>query len=459
MISKLYGFPVERIIQFDHHEAHAASSYYGSPYNQKRSLVLTIDGEGDLLSSTVSIYNGGNVQLVAKTSSAHSLGYLYMEVTSFLGMKRNEDEYKVMGLSPYAREVGVNTLYKKIKHIITFNPKNSLQFRSAFDTHHTRFFLQEQIKNERFDYVAGAFQKLVEDRTSEWVASCIKKYHISTVCMGGGVVQNIKANQKISLLKGVKEVFFCPSAGDESTAIGGCYLAYKMHCASNRIPFIPLALNSLYLGPQSTNKDIKKMIYKKMLHKKYSVTYYPKIERKIAKLLSQNKIVGRVSGRMEWGARALGNRSILANPSNTGMVKEINMRLKKRDFWMPFTPSILESRERDYIHNPKYIASPYMTMAFSITRKGEKDLISAIHPYDNTTRPQIVNKDSNPLYWTIIKEFEKLTGVGAVLNTSFNLHGLPMVLGPEDALYVFERSGLGYMVLENYLIEKKSKDE
>ena len=164
-----------------------------------------------------------------------------------------------------------------------------------------------------------------------------------------------------------------------------------------------------------------------------------------------------MTGRMEFGARALGNRSILADPRNSRIVKIINEQVKNRDFWMPFAPSILYEKRHEYIKNPKNHIAYYMMMTFNTTPKGREELVAAMHPYDLTVRPQLVKKAHNPQYYKLIKEFEKITGVGAVLNTSFNLHGMPIVLGPKEAFYAFEKSGIMYMALENYLIEKRSR--
>ena len=174
----------------------------------------------------------------------------------------------------------------------------------------------------------------------------------------------------------------------------------------------------------------------------------------IAEEIKNGKTVARFSGRMEFGQRALGNRSIIADPSNPDIIKKINKQIKQRDFWMPFTPTILIERTKDYIINQKNIDSTFMTMAFDSTKLGQKHLRGAIHPYDNTVRPQILTRDQNPNYYLLIKEFEKLTGIGALLNTSFNLHGDPIVCSPEDAMYTFVNSDLDILQLEKYIIKK-----
>lgn len=454
-IARYLKIDIGKIRSYEHHLAHAAAAYYESPYNKKDALVLTIDGEGDLISASVNTIRKGKLKRLASTPSDSSLGWIYYEITGFLGMKRNEHEYKVMGLAPYAKEYGVLPLFEKIKDLVTIDPKNPLKFRSKFDTHLMRLFTRSKIQEQRFDYVAGAFQKLVEDRVSEWARNAIKKTGLTTVCLGGGVAMNVKANLKVAELPEVKEFFVSPSAGDETTPAGACYLGYIDYCKENKIEPRINPLGPLYLGPNFEYSDIDKFLRKGRYGKKYKIKFHKNIEKVIANLLAKGKVVGRMAGRMEWGARALGNRSILANPSNSDIVRIINEQMKMRDFWMPFTPSILLERAKDYIINPKNIPAPYMILTFHSTDLAKKHLKAAMHPYDFTLRPQMVEESWNPQYYKIIKEFGKITGIGGVLNTSFNLHGYPIVLGPKEAMHAFENSGLEYVVLENYLVAKK----
>ncbi len=456
-ISSLLKIKKDQVRLYEHHSSHAAAAYYTSPYNDKDALVLTIDGEGDLLSASVNTVKDGKWSRLAATSSDSSFGWLYGEVTSFLGMKKNEHEYKVMGMAPYSKEEYVNKLFEaKVKDLIRIDERNPLKFRSKFDVHMSGFYLKKRMYKERFDNIAGAFQKLVEDRLSEWVSNAIKETGITTVCLSGGVAMNVKANLKIAELPEVKEFYVCPSSGDESSPTGACYLAYLEYCEEEGVKPQISELGPLYFGPSFTNGDVKKFLSKGGYFKKYNVKYVKDIEKTIAKLVANDKIVARMAGRMEWGARALGNRSILSNPSNPDLVQVLNEQVKGRDFWMPFTPSVLKERAKDYIVNPKNIPAPYMILTFESTEKAQKEIKAAMHAYDFTVRPQLVEKDWNPGYYKIIKEFEKLTGVGAVLNTSFNLHGLPIVLGPREAMHAFENSGLKYLAMENYLIQKKN---
>lgn len=445
----------DKVISFDHHLCHAAAAYFSSPFNQEKALVFTLDGEGDTFCASVNIAHGRTIRCLARTDNADSLGLVYLHLTQFFGMKPCEDEYKIMGLAPYAKTNGVEKVYNKIKDMVILDPRNPLTFKAKFDTHQTYRYLRREMEGFRFDNIAGAFQKLVEERTSEWVKTGIKKTGIKTVILSGGVFMNIKANQKIAGLKEVKKLFIMPSCGDESTPIGAVYLGYLEICRQQGIEPKIQAVKDLYLGPGYSNQDIGEFLKEGKYYQKYKIQKIENIEKTIARLLGQGKIIGCLSGRMEWGARALGNRSILANPSDPKIIRIINEQIKNRDFWMPFTPSILAERAKDYIINPKNIPAPYMVLAFDSTKLAREHLPAAMHPYDLTIRPQLVEKSWNPKYYKIIKEFEKLTGIGGVLNTSFNLHGFPIVLGPKEAMDAFENSGLKYLVLENYLIRKQ----
>jgi len=453
-IAKDIGVSVEKIITFDHHLSHAATAYYASPFSREKALVLTLDAEGNLVCSTVHVFQKDSNKKLASTSRENSLGWMYLYLTKYLGMKPGEHEYKVMGLAPYAKIKDVQKVFEKIKDIIILDPKNKLKFYARFNMQDMYEYLKKNMEGVRFDIVAGAFQKLLEDRIVEWVTYAIQRTKIATIICSGGVFMNVKANQKVSLIPQVKRAYFMPSAGDESVGIGACYVAYidLLH-SQNRRPE-PKSIKDLYLGPSFSNADVEQFLKKGKYEKKYTINKIDNIEKEIAQLLAHGKVVGRVNGRMEWGARSLGNRSILADPSNIDAVFVINKQMKDRDFWMPFAPTIMLERMHDYCVNPKNIAAYYMILSFDSTSLARKELRAALHPYDFTLRPQILEEAWNPKYYKLIKEFEKLTGIGGVLNTSFNLHGMPVVLGPKEAMYAFEHSGLEYVALENFLISK-----
>jgi len=443
----------EKVIFVDHHTAHAYTAYYGSPnYTKGKKLILTLDAMGDGVCATVSIGEDEKIKRIATTSYGNSIGDLYAYVTAYLGMKMGEHEYKVMGMAAYASKKHVDRVYDKIKNLIWVD-KGSLTFKAKVFSHVFYRFLNKPFKNERFDNISGAIQKFAEELIISWASASINKTKVYDLVCAGGVFMNVKANQKIMELPGVKSLFIFPSCGDESTAIGAAYYVYQnAREYDNSLSRIE-SIEELYFGPEFTEKEIS-MELKKPKYKKYKVRKVTAMEKEIASLISNRKIVARFAGRMEWGARALGNRSILTHPQNLEGVRDINEQIKSRDFWMPFACSILSEKMDKYIINPKKVAGQYMILAYDTNKLGAEKLRAAIHQYDFSVRPQEVMKKYNPRYHKLISEFEKLTGTGAVLNTSFNLHGYPIVCSPEDALYVFENSGLEYLALENFLVSK-----
>jgi carbamoyltransferase len=369
-------------------------------------------------------------------------------------MKPDEHEYKVMGLAPYAKDKYVDEIYPVFKDMLWVD---GLKLNSNFRMQYADSCLNEKMKYKRFDNVAGAVQRLVEELMTEWVKNAIKQTGITSIAIAGGVGMNVKANQKISEIPEVTDIYCMPSSGDESTALGCCFYGYLKNSKNNQKNDIQ-PLTNLYLGPEYSDEEINKFLIENM-PLSYNLKRCDNIEKEIASLLANDEIVARFKGRSEWGARALGNRSILANPSNRDNLRIINEIIKSRDFWMPFTPSILEEDVKKYIANPKKISCPFMIVTFNSTKKARKDLAAAMHPYDFTIRPQSVSAKESPDYHRLISYFKKKTGIGAVLNTSFNLHGEPNVLSPKDAMHTFESSGLKYLAMGNYLIKKEEKKE
>jgi carbamoyltransferase len=266
---------------------------------------------------------------------------------------------------------------------------------------------------------------------------------------------NVKANMLIGQEDWVEELFAFPSCGDESNAVGAAYLGYLEECARRGVAGWVQPFGPAYLGNSVTDEDAEAVIRERGLEGRYKVAFHDRIEEKIADLLVSDGVVARCAGRMEFGARALGNRSILANPSDHRVVPLINRMIKNRDFWMPFAPTIMAERAPDYLVNPKQHASPYMMLAMPTRAEAREALVAAIHPQDATARPQILERSWNPEYHAVISEFERRTGVGAVLNTSFNLHGEPVVCSAADAVDTFERSGLPHVAVGHWLISKK----
>ena len=262
---------------------------------------------------------------------------------------------------------------------------------------------------------------------------------------------NVKLNRRIQEISGLECVGFMPSCGDESNPIGACY-DFAISQGQN-----PLPLRNLYLGVSYSDSEIHALLQRDGLPEKYMIEHVPDMEDRISCLLSQREIVARFAGRCEWGARSLGNRAILAHPGHMESFYTVNDYIKSRDFWMPFAPSIIDTAAPKYLqgYDPSLVKAPHMITAFSASELGVQHLRAALHQGDHTLRPQVVEQADSPDYYRLIKCFEQKTGVGAVLNTSFNLHGYPLVATPEQALFTLEKSGLKHLALGNYLISKK----
>ena len=453
MVAEYFKIDRSKVIRLDHHTCHAFYSYYISPFKNKKVLSLTVDGYGDGLNSTIGIFDkNGNYRRVYKTNIC-AIARIYRYITLLLGMKPNEHEYKMMGLAPYGKKKYAETALNVFRDTLQVKGTKFVWKIKPTDSY---FWFKERLEGERFDNIAYAVQKWVEELLMKWVKNCILKYKISNVTISGGVALNIKAMGKIAELKEVKKLFVGGSASDESMALSaGIYLMYVLNKKQgNDLGFKKFPqIQNLYLGPENTLKQEIDLL-KKLNKKKFRI--YKKFDdSKVATFLSKGKILARCVGRMEFGQRALGNRSILADPSHLNIKEKINLAIKNRDFWMPFAPVILKRFSKKYLVNPKNIESPHMTIGFNTTPLGYKKMIAACHPADKTARAQILEKKDNQKLYSLIEEFYKITGTGALLNTSFNLHGYPIVNNIRDALYVFKNSELDGLLLNNFFITKR----
>lgn len=449
------SIPPAKILSYPHHLTHAASVVYSMGKHADKLLVLTSDGAGDLFCASVNEYDKYRFRTIATTSNDYSLASLYAAITVYLGMKMNEHEYKVMGLAPYTNphQHGVQQAYAVLSDLFTVE---GMRIRSKIDAKHYLYYLDQKLKRLRFDCIAYAAQKLIEDKLAEWVKNAVVATGLGDVCCAGGIFMNVKANKVLSELACVNSLTVMPSSADESSAIGAAYLAYVDTCAARGVTPEVIPLRNLYLGNMLTNDVITAYIKEHALDQEFSIVRTEKPELRVAELLAAGKIVARVAGRMEFGARALGNRSILAHPAAKGVVQDINDRIKCRDFWMPFAGSILDVDEDRYIKNPKKLQAHYMMLCFDTTQTAHDTIPAALHPYDKTIRPQIVRREMNPSYYDLLLRFKELTGLGGVLNTSLNIHGEPIVCSVEDAIHTLRDSGLEYMQIENYIFEKRS---
>lgn len=446
-VSELTGVPAARIRTVTHEDCHRYYAYFGSPMRGE-VLALTCEGIGDYSNGTVSIFSERGRTELSSTRDNH-IGHIYQYMTLLLGMKPAQHEYKVMGLAPYANAKELEKSYAVFRDVLKVEGLDIVYDQKPRDLY---FHFREALHGHRFDGIAGAVQLFVERLLSEWVVACVESTGLRRIVFSGGVAQNIKACKKIAELPQVDEIFVCPATGDTSLPIGACYYAMWEYLDRSGGPLECLEpLHDVYLGPQYRRAEIELALAGTQASSRCEVRSGIEAAH-IAALLAEGRIIARCCGRMEFGLRALGNRSILADPRRPETVRKINDAIKFRDFWMPFTPSILEERAGDYIENPKGLSAPFMTMAFDSTDRARRDLPAALHPADFTVRPQVLSAGDNPEYHAIVKEFERLTGVGGILNTSFNLHGDPIVLGPTEAIRTFDRSGLDGVQIGEFLL-------
>lgn len=441
------GIPLERIRTITHEDCHTYYSYFASPIREP-AIALTCEGFGDYSNGTVSLFSPEGREELSRTTENH-LGHIYQYITLLLGMKPVQHEYKVMGLAPYANERHIAAAYRVFERIQKISGLDVVYDEKPRDLY---FHFRDALEGHRFDAIAGAVQRFIEVMLCKWVSECVRQTGVRNLVFSGGVAQNIKACKRISEMPEIDSMYVCPAAGDTSLPIGACYVAAWEHLQSGQGPHYSLTpLDTAYLGPAFSNKEVQAAVEVSGIGARHRICSNANVE-DIAARLAEGQIIGRCSGRMEFGLRALGNRSILADPRRHDTVRKINAAIKYRDFWMPFTPTMLAECQNGYITNPKDLRSPFMTMAFDSTPRARRELTAAMHPADFTIRPQILTRDENPAYHDLISAFHRMTGVGALLNTSFNLHGEPIVLGPEQAIRTFEQSDLDGLLLNDTLI-------
>lgn len=440
-------FDLKKAVFFDHHEMHALSHRFFKNTDNDNYIIFTMDGEGDNLSSTVNVFKNGEIENISKNSNDHSVGYFFAETTKLLGLKAFEHEFKVMGMAPYSRTKDVNRILKNLNNLIIF--RNDGKLYSKVVSSLFKYEIDKIFKYEKFENICGAAQVFIEKLIINWIKFWIKETSINNVVLSGGVFMNIKACKEISELNDVKDMLVVPSSSDESLPFGALYKINKLNNQNISV------IKNLYLGmsyENSIDKFINKLDKKKFTIKEYN--NFQDLNSEAANLIAKNNIVARCTGREEWGARALGNRSILCNPSKLENIKIINEAIKQRDYWMPFSPSILKNDAEKYFYNTKKIDAKFMTCLFNSTDLAKDHLKAAIHPIDFTMRPQLVDEQNNKEYYDLILKFKKISGIGGLLNTSFNLHGEPNVSNYDSAIHTVINSKLSYLIIENYLIEK-----
>ena len=452
IIRKNLGYK-RKIVFIPHHESHAASAFFPSPF--RKAAILTIDGVGEW--KTVGLYFGIKNRIIPlkELNFPNSLGLLYSTFTAFLGFKVNEDEWKVMGLAAY----GKPKYYERFKRMIRINEEDGsfsldmkyFGFRESFKMwkrEAEKLFGKprkpgEKIKRRHAD-IAASLQKITEEVYLKILRHLYNITKTKNLCIAGGVALNAVANGKIYFETPFKRVFIQGAAGDNGAALGSALFVYN-YLLNKKRNFIQ---KHLYFGPRYSNEYIEKFL--KSVKAKYEFLDDEELVIKVAKLLLKNKVIGWFRGRMEFGPRALGARSILANPKPKWMKDRVN-EIKRRESFRPFAGSILQEKVHEYFYVPeKNHYSPFMIFTFKAKEEKIPKMRAIVH-VDGTCRIQTVNKD-NGLYYRLIKEFYRQSKIPIILNTSFNLRGEPIVCKPEEAYVDFLKTNMDHLVLENYLI-------
>jgi carbamoyltransferase len=452
--SSLDGFvaPDTPIRRVGHHLCHAAAAYHGLGRDSEgRYLILTLDGGGDKVCASVSIGRRGGLDAIAETPSGHSVGNLYSCITHLLGFTPHEHEYKLMGMAPYVPERHTTQVRDILAGYLGLDPDNPMRFKRLIPESTTMSGprLARDLRRLRFDNIAGGLQRFTEELVTSWVIACIEKTGIPDLLLSGGVFMNVKLNQRLSRLPMVRSVNVFPSCGDESNSIG-CAFALHAQASDGRAP----SFSSYTLGP-GPGFDLEQA--KETYGGRCRFEKLDDPARTAAEIIAGGHILARCSGPMEFGARALGNRSILCDPMVPDMVERVNFLIKQRDFWMPFAPAVLLEDARAYLEVPPTLPpeiSPYMMFTFDTTER-RSEMIACLQRADKTARAQVVSRDINPGFHELISRFKAVTGRGVVMNTSFNIHGHPIVLGSMDAVGILAETNLDFVLIEDTLVTKK----
>ena len=398
------GFGDVPVEHYDHHFSHAATAYYGlreSP--EKPTLVVTCDGAGDHLCTTVGIWGNGKYEKVASTPWTDSLGALYSWVTWRMGFVPLEHEYKLMGMAPYAAGGAGDDIRDLFKSYLWLDDSGLAFKRRTFARiNDLGERMTTDLTGKRFDYICAGLQNFTEDLLTAWITNCIEKPGVRDVLAAGGVFMNVKANKRIAEIPGLESFQAFPSCGDETLPFGAYWIAAAEEYGDKNVPALP----NCYLADDLDDEETQAAIKASGLH----FSKPDNIAESVAELLAAGHPVARCAGRMEFGARALGNRSILGDPKNPDLVRIINQMVKKRDFWMPFAPMVKAERQADYIQNPKKLRSPYMMMTFATCPETCGDIMAAVHNADLTCRAQILEQEHNPQMHAILSAFEEKTG-------------------------------------------------
>ncbi|MEK6879728.1 MAG: carbamoyltransferase [Nanoarchaeota archaeon] len=453
------------VLFVDHHMAHA-SSFLISPY--KKAAILTVDGVGEWTTTAYGVGENRSIKLLKEIHFPHSLGLLYSTITAYLGFSVNNSEYKVMGLSAYGNmDRKTNQYYNRLKEIIDIKEDGSFRFNMDYFVYH---YLDKMPSKKLCDLLEGKIRKPDEELTQrhkdiaaavqliteEAVTKILNHLHKSTKCdnlvISGGVGLNSVYNGKILRNTHFKGVWLQPDPGDGGTSLSAAMYVYNTILGKER----KYILKDVYLGPEFSNKEIQEFLdkngikYNKFKDKKSLVKH-------TAQLIFKNNVVGWFQGRMEWGPRALGARSILSNPCNKDMKEILNLKVKHREKFRPFAPVVCIEDANKYFDCNKPIpeAADFMLMVYPIKEQYHKKIPAVTH-VDGSGRLQTVRGDQNKLYYNLIKEFGRLSGIPVLINTSFNIRGEPIVCSPHDAYKCMMGTGIDYLVIGDFLIKREN---
>jgi len=448
-----------KFVPVEHHLAHASSAYHVSGYRD--AAILSVDGVGEYCTTWFGHGYGGEIKCLKQFYSPDSLGGLYGAVTEYLGFEMLDGEFKVMGMAPFgqARRIDVSGLLDWNEHGFRVNTKlvNCIGWRRYKKNGKGTYFSPKLVDmwgparagdeiDDPYVHIAAAVQQQLEQVLLALTRHYLGGYIASTkrLCYAGGVALNVKANQRlIAQLPPDGQMFVQPAASDAGTALGAATYAAQQ-CGDTVQP-----MEDAYLGPEYSAEEIETVLKKRAVNYERCTS----ITDVAAELLARGEVVSWFQGRMEFGPRSLGNRSILGNPASRGTADLINAQIKYRERWRPFCPSILDTVAADILQTSH--PSPYMTFTFDVADHWKSRIPEVVHE-DGTARPQIVTARSNPRYYELLKKFAALTGIPVLLNTSLNRRGEPMVCSPEDALNMFYGSELQILGIGDYLVRKKS---
>jgi carbamoyltransferase len=458
-IKRTLGYDKD-VLMIEHHLSHAASSFLVSPFQE--AAILTIDGVGEWAVATYGIGRQNQIELLKEQRFPHSLGLLYNAFTYYLGFEVNSDEYKVMGLAPYGKPTYVDLIFKEL---VGLKEDGSFQlnmkyfpYDHALSMINQKFFSlfqlfprlpSEPIEQKHMD-IAASVQKATEEIMLKMARHLHRESSSPNLCLAGGVALNCVANGRILRESGFRKLFIQPASGDAGGAVG---VAAYVYCTllNNPRNFV---WEHAFWGPEFSDPEIEQFLKERNLP--YQKASQAKLIASAARLLTQGKVIGWFQGRMEFGPRALGNRSILADPRNPEMKDIVNKKIKFREEFRPFAPAILEERVSDYFEID--CPSPYMLLVAQV-RPEKKGKIPAVTHVEGSARIQTVNQTQSSLFYSVLQEFERLTGCPVLLNTSFNLKGEPIVCTPQDAYFTFIRSGLDYLIMGSFILDKKDMKE